>query len=653
MGDRLLAPSEAAPTTVVEPDAGPAPAPGWPPPVGPALELPTPLGWGVAIGAFLVICAVVPTQESAELPAKAAVLAILGAAGLPYLVVRAVGRGRFRRSAVETWAARAAVAFVVMAFVSAMASVRPVLAMVGLYNQFTGWLFLAATAGCWAIGTGLKKADRHLLESSLIAAAALNAGVVVLQELHPLDTVGLYSYSGVPNGLMGNPVFLGAVLAASIALLAPRFRERPALWCIPTVLVAVALGISGERLPAILAIAVALWELGATWLDHHRAAADRDPVSAARLVRAAGYLGVAVGGMLLGWVITRLKGSGGGGVISHFAGSTTQETFSQRFNAWSMALHAFVHRPLIGYGPGQFRGATTPYWPLSQERLEPNTYFSDAHSVVFELLTTVGLIGLALFVTWLVLAFWRRRGPLVLFAVVLLVMELAEPLHVAILPMAFLALGAALLSEGGRPAAEPSAGRGLGIATVVMAVLAAVPAVMLTVGDAALTRAVGQYGAAEDKAALSNAHLAEAMLSPWKDPAEILAQIYLYQSIADVPGSTAKALQWAQVAASRDPTNAPILVNWANYLYYANQVTKAGQVAAAAHAANPWYAPALNVLGTVAWAQGNKAAGRHWYRLSLLADPGQPGIRNILSGRCPVRLPGAKFNAKALVCGSS
>ena len=62
-------------------------------------------------------------------------------------------------------AARLALAFVVVALISTLNSVRPVLALVGLYNQFTGWLFILAMAGCWAIGTGLKAADRRLLES--------------------------------------------------------------------------------------------------------------------------------------------------------------------------------------------------------------------------------------------------------------------------------------------------------------------------------------------------------------------------------------------------------------------------------------------------------------------------------------------------------
>jgi hypothetical protein len=308
-----------------------------------------------------------------------------------------------------------------------------------------------------------------------------------------------------------------------------------------------------------------------------------------------------------------------------------------------MAFHAFVHRPFIGYGPGQFRGATTPYWPLSQERLEPNTYFSDAHNILVELGTTVGVIGLVLFLAWVVFAFRGRRGPLVPFAVVLLATELAEPLHVAIAPMAMLALGAALLTTGKdhRPVDEPVTGRRLGIVTVVAAVLALVAGTMLVVGDAALTRAVGQYGAIEDRAALDNASLAERMLSPWKDPAEILAQIHLTQSVTGVPGAMAKAIYWAQVAAGRDPTNAAILTNLANDQYYAGQVAAAGRTAAKAHAANPWYAPALNVLGTVAYAQGHRAASRYWFRQSLLADAAQPGIRNVLTGRCPVRLPGS------------
>lgn len=272
MGDRLLAPDDP------QLAAGPAPSNdgGKPPDLKtPPADAPTPLGWGVAIGAFLVICACVPELESTAAPAKAAMLLILGAAGLPFLVLRAVGRGPSVRARSETWAARAAVAFLVAAAISTAVSIRPVLAVVGLYSQFTGLLFLVALGGCWAIGTGLKAADRRLLESALIGAALVNAVVAILQQLVGLGGIGIPDYNDLPDGLMGNPVYLGAILAAGLVLLAPRYRHSRRQHWLAVALAGLGLGVCSERLSSLLALVVVACELWFAFRSTPPASANR------------------------------------------------------------------------------------------------------------------------------------------------------------------------------------------------------------------------------------------------------------------------------------------------------------------------------------------------------------------------------------------
>jgi O-antigen ligase len=651
VGDRLLAPSAAGPQVPPRDQAEAVER-------QPHVERPSRLGWGVAIGAFLVICAVVPEGQTAELPAKAAALLVLGAAGLPFLVVRALGRGPARRAASEVWAARLAVAFVVVALLSTLNSVRPVLAVVGLYDQFTGLLFIAAMAGCWAIGTGLTAPDRRLLESAFIAAAVVNAVVALFQEFFNLGTIGLYSYASVdPDGLLGNPVFFGAVLAASLALIGPRFVVSPRRWWFPAALITVGLGIGGERLPAILAVAVALWGLLVAWWAWRRmtpsTGSDPGPGTEIDLRTAMAWAGafaaVVIGGILLGSLIARIKSHAG--VTTHLAQSTAGETFGQRFAAWKAGLHAIAHHPLLGWGPGQFRAANTPYWPLSEERLTPNMEFADAHNFLIEFATTVGLIGLALLIGWLVMAFWNRRGPLVVFALVMLVMELAEPLHVALLPMAMLGLGAALLVGPTEPPDEPAIGRRVRLAAVVLAAVAFVPAMSLIVGDAFVQEASTNYAVADEKDAVSDANVAERLLSPWDLPATLLSDIRLYQSYDNVKGAAASSLYWAKVAAGRDPTNAPILVSLANIELYSEHVSAAYQAALQAEKAFPWYGPALSALGTVAYDQHHMALARHWFKLSLRSNPNQPDVKAILKGQCAPREPGPTVNFKDLFCG--
>ncbi len=139
----------------------------------------------------------------------------------------------------------------------------------------------------------------------------------------------------------------------------------------------------------------------------------------------------------------------------------------------------------------------------------------------------------------------------------ILLVELAEPLNVAITPLAFLALGAAVLAPGPRGSSPPDRPPPNWLRSVcgAVALLALVPGVALVVGDVSLVQATGHYDIAQDGRALAKARWAERLLSPWPEPAVLYSQIRNYQAIGDNPDEIGSAIDWAKTASQRDPTS--------------------------------------------------------------------------------------------------
>jgi len=592
----------------------------------------------VAVGAFLLCIAFLPKVTSSSFPPENAVLLVLGAAGLPLLAARAIGGPGASRDPDEKWAARLAVVFVVIGAVSAAFAARPLLAFFGLYIHLAGWLFMVALAGCWALGTGFRDTERRWLELAIIGGALVNAVVAVFQQLVGLNALGFPDYQGLPDGLLGNPVFLSALLAASVALVVPRFLAAPRRWWWVLVVIGAPLGMSGERLSALLAVVVAGYALWRAW----RARADDDGPRGWR--RSEALAGLVMGSLLVGSLLARVRG--GVGVVNRTAGSNVSGTFGQRFEYWWLALRAIVHRPLVGYGPDQFRTATSPLVPTSFAKSQgvnaPFT-FLDAHNIVIEYATTIGVIGAAVLVAWLVLAARHRRGPLLGCALVLLVIELAEPLDLVVTPLALLALGAAGLSarpSGSQPAEASTQGGASGPAgagalrwvrpaSVVLAVLAAVLAVVLLVGDFAYQ---GGFNAASTSvsAALTSEKRASSLLFAWPDPATVNANLYASLAAAGVPGSLPLAATWGQTAVDRDPTNGPDIGTLAEYQLELGRDAAAARNARTSVREAPWNTTALNILGTLGALAQQPSRAEYWFRRSLALDPTQSQVRRNL-----------------------
>jgi len=639
-----------------------------PPTTRPDVRAPLELSEGaakaVAVGAFLLAIAYLPKITSSNLPPEFTVLLVLGAAGLPLLIARALDRTETERTETEKWASRCAIAFVVIGLVSAVVATAPTLAVFGLYVQRTGWLFMLAVAGCWALGTGIGAKDRHWLELALIAGALVNAVVAILQQLVGLNGIGFTDFSGLPDGLQGNPVFLSALLAASLALIAPRFNEMPRRWWWVLTAIGIALGMSGERLSALLALAVAAYLV---WTSRPARTEAPDPEAWRRALYFAGLtLASLVGGSLVA------RAAGGVGVVSHTVSSTTSATFGQRLEYWWLGLRATLSHPLLGSGPDQFQAATSPLVPTSFARSNgggSGVIFLDAHNMVIEYASTIGLIGCGLLIAWLVFALRNRRGPLLGFAVVLLIVELAEPQDLVVTPLAFLALGAAAFATGvpgpGDDATSPRkqaveaptwpAARAPGWwrpATVGALVAAGTLGVLLLIGDFSYQAGFNQVSTSINTA-LNSERRANSVLFAWPEPAIVSANLYASLAAGHVAGTLPLALQWGQGAVNRNPTDGSLWATLAHYQQASGDFSAARHSAQTAVRNQPWNTSALNILGALAAADGHNAEARYWFGRSLAVIPTQSPVRGYLkhlSEGCRVQGPPSRAGTLRFSC---
>jgi O-antigen ligase len=594
-------------------------------------------GYAVGLGAFLLITAWAGRAVD-PWAAQYGVLIVLGAAGLPLLVWRALGRGATGPGRTEMWAARAAAGFVAVTAIATALARTPWLAIAGTYLQGTGLVFFVGLAGCWALGTGLRGRDRRFLESALIAGAVVNSVVMVAQRFADLSGLQLPSFSGQPDGLLGNPVFTGAVVAAALVLVAPRFLDNPSL---PTaavvVLLGVGLAITGERLPVVVAALVVAGVLVRARRRH-----DEPTLTPRSLV----FSALVVGGVVVGWLLTLGQKSS----LARAAQSSGSETYGDRFHAWIAGIRALGHRPLLGFGPSEYRVATEFFFSPSFVQSHGGVTFNDPHDIFIAVAVSSGLLGLALLGCWLGLGS-VRSGPLFWFAAALFVNALVEPLNGTVTPLLFLALGAARwrgAAPGGtdRSGAAGSA-RWVAPAACVLAVLALVPAGALVVGSLEATEATQDFGIARTSAALTLALRSDTLLFPFSEPASLLAQIDTYRGLDLVPAAKKRAAYWASVASARDPDEPTLLFDLANQQVQAGQFGAAQSTLARAHTLQPLSTSVDNLLGILAYTEGRHHEARTWWRRSLAITPHQPLTRAYLDGTCPPPDPAARGFGKA------
>lgn len=588
-----------------------------------------PLAWFGAILAVLLPLVASPVLGSVTFTPKFALLLLAGGAGaLPLLRLA-------RRRTPVALAARLAVAFLAIGLASALSSEAPLIGLFGLYLWGTGWLFWLGCAGMFAIGASLDARGRALVSNGLLIGAVLSAAYAPIQILlarHGVAPRGLGPYSaGQADSFLGNPIHLEALLAGGLALLVGR-AARASWWYVgAAALLGFAAELTSERF---FIAALALLCAAALW--RHR-------------VRGLRFVVPTVGGYVLALL------SGLSSLPSRVTSGTQETTVGLRLHIWITAAVALLHRPLLGWGPGETEYGLNRYMtPAFARALGPGRAATDAHDVLVEVAVTTGILGFAAFAGWLAAAGWRGSGPALGFAAMVLFVELVEPMNVAVTSLAFLGLGVAA-GEGAErrapaervgaplPARSSAFGRLLRPGALVGAALvlaAAVLAGVVVAGDAAYYSAVRPYR-------LTVARLASNLLFMWPQPEAEVAQIHQYLSVAE-PGASRRQLALAARAdlraARRDPGEP---VGWAAVGVLdldLGEDRAAATAFARAVRADPWSESGLAGLAVVAVREHDWTRAVAEYRLALRTVPQGSPLRAVL-------LRGAQSAARHLASG--
>ena len=319
-------------------------------------------------------------------------------------------------------------------------------AVLGLYNQGTGWLFWVACLGMWI---GLRRlpwsARTRSALQELIACAGTILGLVVLVQMarwEPLRFRLGFGPGGRPGGTFGNPLYCGTFLVlallAALSLLVSRQTRYGR---------AAALGAAAVMASSLAATyARGAWVAGAAGLAAWGLLSVRRAPAARRWV-VIGLLVVAVCGIVAVALPSLARpsapGPTAGATQSRALGEVS--TVSSRLLIWRVALDAIRARPLLGWGPNNYRYAAQQYTTPERLQREPLSRDADAHDLVLEIAATYGVPGAVLLLLWLAavvaaaLAAGDTSSGLALALAVLVsfvVASLTMPQNLAVTPVA-------------------------------------------------------------------------------------------------------------------------------------------------------------------------------------------------------------------------
>ncbi len=542
----------------------------------------------IAVGllaAVLLVAAVPMTLAEYWTPRAALALLVVGP-GMVVLVAAAWARDR---------AAIAGLVFVTVAGLSTLVSPAPGLALFGLYNHGTGWLFVAAAVGMWALGRRWSDRAARALGSAILVAAGVNAAMAWLQVSKNFTGDLFTLVDGRPPALLGNPVHASALFLGAFAIVVERLRVAPArretslVYIALAVLLASGLELAGGRTGLTVLVVVVLGLL-------LRARRRVIPV----------VIAVAVGVLLT--IAIAPDDSGATARVADSGGSG----FSGRIDRWEMGLAAVGDRPLLGEGPGLYRRASSPHNTAAAARAFGSDKLNiDAHDVFVEYLVTTGVLGALAFAAWLVFAAVGARGEMAWFAAIGGVSLLVQPMFIGLTPVLALVLG---IARRGPRARLPSPAKGL---AVLFVVVAAGFGVALVRGDVLLR------GAAVDSD-LRDARKAVDALPIWPEPPAREAQAYNHALHAHHrAGALRDADAAARVAHRRDPSDPGVSLALGGLELASGHRAAARAAYADARRWDPYSAQALIALSAFAKADGN---GRESDRLCARARSVAPGL---------------------------
>lgn len=460
---------------------------------------------------FLATALHIPQTFRPQVTGRAVVVLVAIAVGLPALVRLAWTGDR---------AARLAVAFGAWAVISTVASGRPE-SITGTFFTINGLVLTLGVVAFYALGRIAPADAVPAIGAAFLAGAALNALVAVLQPLVRLDVYDIWFYDGRATGLLGNPVFLGAVCAAGMAFVPRVFQRRLDGGAALALLLAAGTQLSGTRIALISLVLVVAW--GARTLG---------------LRRGALFVAAVVGGIIFASAIRSTDATAVQRIQS-------PEGIGNRLENWREAGQGFAQRPIVGWGPGRFIAAATPHRTPALASIGPDRRYEDAHNVFVENAVTTGAVGIVLLVAWWVLAVkagWRTDRPeFLIAAATLFAYHLVEPQHITLTPLMLLLTGAAAPRVASTVRWRVKAVQG-GLAAVALALGA-----ILLVGDFT-------YRAADVDFDLAETQRAATLLWPWARPLSTQARIHLFRARTEKdPGELAPALDAAVRARRREP----------------------------------------------------------------------------------------------------
>ena len=301
-------------------------------------------------------------------------------------------------------------AIVVWFGVTTLTSVEPRLSLLGQYGSYEGFLLLAALAVLAYALAECFKADFLPALFRMVVASTVPILVYGLIQVYGFDVDktskldfvtwphafhNVFTTFGNPNHMAG---FLVTVLplGAVTAVVAKRRWLRLVLW-------------------AWVAIALVLLLQTASrgaWLGALAAGAILIVAMLPRLRANARTVGLIGGGALI--VVVALLDAG-----SHFLGKKASDLFqfgsgssvSQRYGAWTAAIHLGLHHLLVGTGPDTFAATYSRYQGAALANELGGTYFvNGAHDIFLSWLANEGVPGLLLIAAVLVFGVgWGAR----------------------------------------------------------------------------------------------------------------------------------------------------------------------------------------------------------------------------------------------------
>jgi O-antigen ligase len=557
------------------------------------LRLPrTPVGLAAGGFAFLLPLLTLRVAFAPGWTPRYALLGIEAAIGVPFAF--ALLRSPARRPAA------AALAFGAVASLSTLLSDNASMSFFGMNFWGTGLLFIAALIGMWAIGTSSDKDGAAAVERALLVGVVVNVTVVVLEVLFDVSRLGVLMFRGQPAGLLGQPVALGAFLVGGLWLAGGRVvRESGLRWPWLVVAVAAAIELTGERIPLLLLPPVLL---ALSWK------------------RPWPRVGIIVASVLVGLLLGSAIGSIDAATpeaSTRLAGPAGQTPRTQNYVT---ALNAIWDRPVLGWGPGRYQAATSQYRSRALEAAEPDGLFADAHDSILQYGVTTGVAGLGLMAAWVLLALRRASGPLLGFASLIMLVQLAQPQDVGLTPLAFLALGAAGATSAPRRRTPV-------LLHAVLVALGVVFAALVLVGGYPEWRA--SQGSRSDALAVSD------MLPHWPERALLASKATIEGDGGTATERVAGARAWLSEAIARDRRDVRSYVQAAYLDLLVGDTTTASDHLNDAIRLSPWSPNALADLGALEVARGNTDAAIDYFRRAVEIDPNEEFAKRMLATLSP------------------